>query len=511
MNLLNSQRSIGSRNLKLAIAALGVVLTSGTSNAATDSSDLLIKFRSPTAVKSFSTFATSNGSRVQKLGTSAWVRVKMTNQMNQKISIDEIRSNPEVLAVQPNYKMHLLENYQLKSPELRAKLAQLVSQTNAKNGAKNAGAKPTPIVDNPAIPLPGAVGTGADPDFSKQWGMNDIGLRDGLTKHKGEGVIVAVIDTGVDYTHPDLIDNLWRNPGETGKDAQGRDKATNGIDDDGNGYIDDTIGWDFATNDNKPFDLSVDPIQILMGGGNPGHGTHCAGNVAARGDNGIGVEGVAPMAKIMAMRFLTEKGEGDTAGAIQAIDYAVKNGAKILSNSWGSEGDDPAEAAKNQALKDSIKRAEDAGVLFVAAAGNGHSGAGYDNDSDPKPGVPASYDNENIVSVAAIAANDTLGAFSNWGARTVDIAAPGVVVYSTTVGGKYSDTVIDMYGIKATWDGTSMAAPHVAGAAALYLSAHPGATTKQIKDALITSAKPLSILSGKIVSGGKLNITNLMK
>ncbi len=506
---MNVQRSIGSRKTKLAlsVAALGVVLTSGVANAATDSSDLLIKFRSPTAVKSFSTFAANNGSRVRKVGTSSWVRVKMTKQMNQQISIDQIRSNPEVLAVQPNYKMRLLENYQLKSPELRAKLAQLVQQTNAKNG----GAKPAAIVDNPAIPLPGPIGTGADPDFSKQWGMNDIGLRDGLTKHKGEGVIVAVIDTGVDYTHPDLIDNLWRNPGETGKDAQGREKASDGVDDDGNGYIDDTIGWDFATNDNKPFDLSVDPIQILMGGGNPGHGTHCAGNVAARGDNGIGVEGVAPMAKIMSMRFLTEKGEGDTAGAIQAIDYAVKNGAQILSNSWGSEGDDPADGEKNQALKDSIKRAEDAGVLFVAAAGNGHSGVGYDNDSDAKPGVPASYDIDNIVAVAAIAASDTLGAFSNWGARTVDIAAPGVVVYSTTVGGKYSDTVIDMYGIKATWDGTSMAAPHVSGAAALYLSAHPGSTVKQIKDALVKSAKPVSILSGKVVSGGKLNITNLMK
>ena len=501
---------ISMNRAKWVVAALGVTaatFTAAGAQAVPSKTDLLIKFRDPSAVQSFAALAANNGSRVSKVGTSAWVRVKMSDDMAKQVSIEDIRSNPEVLAVQPNYKLHLLENYQLKSPALRAKLASLVKQSAA-SGFKAQFNAPA---DNPAIPAPGTVGTGADPDFAKQWGMNDIGLRDGLTKHKGEGVIVAVIDTGVDYTHPDLIDNMWRNPGETGKDAQGRDKATNGVDDDGNGYIDDTIGWDFATNDNKPYDLSVDPIQILMGGGNPGHGTHCAGNVAARGDNGIGVEGVAPLAKIMALRFLTEKGQGDTAGAIAAIDYAVKNGAKILSNSWGSEGDDPAEGKQNQALKDAIINAEKAGVLFVAAAGNGHSGVGYDNDSDAKPGVPASYDMDNIVSVAAIAAGDTLGAFSNWGARTVDIAAPGVVVYSTTVGGKYSDTVIDMYGIKATWDGTSMAAPHVSGAAALYLSAHPGATTKQIKDALLSSAKPVSILSGKIVSGGKLNITNLMK
>jgi thermitase len=486
------------------MTVLTVALAAGTANAAAQQGDLLIKFKNVETLKAFALMSQGAGSKVETLGATQWVHVKMSADQQKQISIEDIRSNPEVLAVQPNFKLHLLENYQLKSPALRAQLAKL----NASNA--NANVKTVPA-DNPPLPTTGSGGAGADPDFAKQWGMNDIGIKKGQTKHRGEGVVVAVIDTGVDYTHEDLVDNMWRNKGEMGKDSQGRDKSSNGVDDDANGYVDDVMGWDFVSNDNKPFDLAVEPIQILMGGGNPGHGTHCAGNVAARADNGKGVSGVAPNAQIMALRFLSEKGEGDTAGAIKAIDYAVANGANVLSNSWGSEGDDPAEAAKNQALKDAITRANDKGVIFIAAAGNGHSGVGYDNDSDAKPGVPASYDNENIVSVAAIDSTNKLGAFSNWGARTVDLAAPGVAVYSTTVGSHYSDTVIDMYGIKATWDVTSMACPHVAGAAALYLSAHPGATVKQIKDALINSATPLPVLAGKMVSGGKLNVEKLMQ
>jgi subtilisin family serine protease len=483
---------------------MAIVAAAMTAKAATsDSQDLLIKFKNVETLKSFALMSKGAGSNVETLGDTNWVHVKMSAAQQKQISIDDIRSNPEVLAVQPNYKLHLLENYRLKSPALRAQLAKLV-----KSSGPQAATVPA---DNPPFPTTASGGTGADPDFAKQWGMNDIGLKKGLSQHRGEGVVVAVIDTGVDYTHEDLVDNMWHNKGEMGVDAQGRDKSSNGVDDDGNGFVDDVMGWDFVSNDNKPFDLAVEPIQILMGGGNPGHGTHCAGNVAARGDNGKGIEGIAPDAQIMPLRFLSEKGEGDTAGAIKAIDYAVKMGAKVLSNSWGSEGDDPAEADKNQALKDAITRANDQGVIFIAAAGNGHSGVGYDNDTDAKPGVPASYDMPNIVSVAAIGADNNLGAFSNWGARTVHLAAPGVAVYSTTVGSHYSDTVIDMYGIKATWDGTSMACPHVAGAAALYLSAHPGATVKEIKDALIQSATPLPNLAGKMVSGGKLNVEKLMQ
>ncbi|MBF0207951.1 MAG: S8 family serine peptidase, partial [Oligoflexia bacterium] len=157
------------------------------------------------------------------------------------------------------------------------------------------------INDNPPIPAPeNPGGSGSDPQFNRQWGMQDIGVKAAwnITKGRPE-IVVAVIDTGVDYTHEDLRANIWHNSGEMGRDAQGRDKSTNGIDDDQNGFIDDVIGWDFVQNDNRPFDLTTSVWDMLKGGGNPGHGTHCSGNVAAVADNGKGISGVAPGVKIM--------------------------------------------------------------------------------------------------------------------------------------------------------------------------------------------------------------------
>ncbi|MBY0315685.1 MAG: S8 family serine peptidase [Bdellovibrionales bacterium] len=355
---------------------------------------------------------------------------------------------------------------------------------------------------DPAIPTNFVETTGPDKDSTKQWGMTDIGLTEAWNTGGTQGsaeIVVAVIDTGIDYTHEDLAKNIWRNPGETGTDGSGKDKATNGVDDDNNGYIDDVVGWDFAKNDSKPYDTK---------GANPGHGTHCAGNIGAAVNNGKGIVGIAPNVKMMALRFLTEKGEGDIAGALKAIKYGADNGARILSNSWGSEGDgtgdgqnDEEDAAASKALQDVISYAKDKGVLFIAAAGNGKApfGIGYDNDTDKKPAFPASYDVENIVSVAALNSQDRLGQFSNWGKRTVDIGAPGVGVYSTVPGNKYMNM-----------DGTSMACPHVAGAAALYWSKHPNATWLDVKNALIQSAKPISALNNKSVSGGKLDLRKLM-
>lgn len=327
--------------------------------------------------------------------------------------------------------------------------------------------------------------SGPDVDYAKQWGMADIGVRDAWQTVVSKGspdMIVAVIDSGVDYTHEDLIENTWRNPGESGNG-----KENNGIDDDNNGFVDDVVGWDFATNDNKPYDIT--------GGfmGNPGHGTHCAGNVAARSENGKGIVGVAPNVKIMALRFITEKGSGSTDAAVQSIKYAVDNGAKVLSNSWGSEGDDG--GAESQALREAIQYAQDNGVLFVAAAGN----SSYNNDSPAKASVPASYPHDNIISVAAIDRNNKLASFSSFGLTTVDIAAPGVDVYSSIPKNKYMNM-----------PGTSMACPHVAGAAALYWSHNPQATMMEVKQAIMKSAVPVPALQGKMVTGGKLNVKNLI-
>ena len=415
-------------------------------------------------------------------------------------------SNSAIVYIQPNYKIKLIENYQTQDQATLQSISDYLLD-NPSPGKKT---------DNPAIPAVPRPSTGEDPLFSKQWGMIDNHVKEAWkianpSPLESKPFIVAVIDTGVDYTHEDLLPNMWRNPGETGVDQNGKNKDSNGIDDDQNGYIDDVVGWDFVSNDNKPYDLAVEPIDLLKGGGNPGHGTHCAGNVAASANNGKGVSGVAPNTKIMALRFISEKGGGTTADAIKAIKYAVDNGALVTSNSWGSEGEDPNDKESNQALRDAIQYAQDKGTLFIAAAGNGHQGVGYNNDSDAAPSYPASYTHENIISVAAIDINDQLGTFSNWGPRSVDLGAPGVKVFSTTVGSQYSDTIIDLLGITAYWDGTSMATPHVAGAAALYWSAHPEKTWQQVKAAILQSVKSVSALKGATSSGGKLDVLSLMQ
>lgn len=406
---------------------------------------------------------TSSSTHIQDLQWNNWVLLKTPKAST--VTLQKLQEVPGVNYVQPNYKIKLFTN-------------PLLKQVQGLNHLQTPHAQ-----DNPDIPAPVQGSVGADPLFNKQWGMNDIGVKQGwrAAPLKKE-MIVAVIDTGVDYTHEDLIENLWRNPGETGTDANGKDKSTNGIDDDNNGFVDDVIGWDFVSNDNKPWDLKGN----IFAGGNPGHGTHCAGNVAARGDNNLGISGVAPAAKIMVLRFIGERGQGTTADAINAIKYAVDNGAQITSNSWGSEGEEPG-APENKALRDIISYAGAQGSLFVAAAGNGHSGVGYDNDIDDRPAYPASYDIDNIISVAAIDSEDRFGGFSNWGVKSVDLGAPGVKVFSTVVGQGYTDMVIPM--LKVTWDGTSMATPHVAGAAALYWSRHPEKTWQEVKAVILASVR----------------------
>lgn len=456
--------------------------------------DLLIKL-APEVLANYEIMSTlsQGGNQVEKL-SDQWIRV----QNSKGLKIQNFQNVQGIEYVQPNFPLSLLNDYKIQDPLRRAALKKMLKR----NPELLADAKKVPA-DNPEILDAPRQQRGKDPLFNKQWGMVDNGVERAWNKTQGnKELIVAVLDTGVDYNHEDLIANMWRNTKEI---------PNNGIDDDNNGYIDDIVGWDFVSNDNKPYDLIVEPLQMLFGGGNPGHGTHCAGNIAATADNAKGVAGVAPNVKIMALRFISEKGSGSTADAIKAIRYAVDNGALITSNSWGGEGDPTDPATENKALQEAIQYAEQKGTLFVAAAGNGRKGVGFNMDGDKNPVLPASYDFDSIISVAAIDANDNLGAFSNFGTNLVDIGAPGVAVFSTTVDNNYSDIVIDKFGFKATWDGTSMAAPHVAGAAALYWSQYPEKSWQDVKKAILESVQVTNTLQGKVKTHGKLKVENLIR
>jgi subtilisin family serine protease len=291
--------------------------------------------------------------------------------------------------------------------------------------------------------------SGADIRATEAWGIST----------GGAGCLVAVIDSGMQIDHPDLAPNLWRNPKE----------RFDGKDTDGNGYVDDLHGWDFVDNDNNPSDAN-------------GHGTHVSGTIAAASNNNTGVAGVAWTCQIMPLRFLDANGSGSISAAIKALEYALLNGVKISNNSWGGGG-------YNKSMYDMIKLAgERYDHLFVAAAGN--SGA----NSDTSPMYPAAYNLPNIVSVAATDSRDRLASFSNFGVVSVDIGAPGVNILSTYTSGRY-----------AYLNGTSMAAPHVAGVAGLIANRYPQASYAEIALILLGSARPLSSLSGKVASGGMLN------
>ena len=304
-----------------------------------------------------------------------------------------------------------------------------------------------------------------DPGLPLQWGFDqpgdaDIDAKAAWNTTTGDpGVVVAVIDSGMQLNHGDLAGNLWTNPGEI---------AGNGIDDDDDGYVDDVHGWDFVSDDNLPND-------------DYGHGTHVAGTLAAVGNNGIGVVGVAYSSRIMPLRVLDGSGQGYVSDAVRAIDYATRHGVRVSNNSWGYTG------AASQVLYDAIQAAGAAGQLVVTAAGNSSA------DIDVIPDYPAAYDLPNIISVAATTQDDHLAVFSNYGAASVDVAAPGEHILSTLPGG---------YGFA---DGTSMASPHVAGVAALLLAAHPTWTVAQVRDRILATVRPIKSLTGEVATGGMVN------
>lgn len=316
-----------------------------------------------------------------------------------------------------------------------------------------------------------------DASFGTLWGLNNSGQSPGVsnsdinapeaweTTTGSRSVVVAVIDSGVDYTHPDLAANVWKNP---------REVAGDGIDNDANGFVDDVRGWDFANGDADPMD-------------DDGHGTHVSGTIGAVGNNAIGVTGVNWQVSIMGLKFLDAEGNGYTSNAVAAVTYATRMrrdfGVNVvaINASWGGE-------TRSSALADAIAAAGRAGILFVTAAGNESS------NNDRVASYPANQADDAVIAVAATNRSNRLTAFSNYGSKTVDLAAPGAAILSTVPGGGY-----------ASFSGTSMATPYVTGTVALMAAANPRATAAEIRSVLLSTVKPVAALSGKVATGGLLD------
>lgn len=351
-----------------------------------------------------------------------------------------------------------------------------------------------------------------DTDFSQLYGMKKIQAPEAWDVSTGNpAVVVADIDSGVDYNHPDLWKNIWLNQGELPKalkdevitspitfydlnmrdgngnlvhaawDVDGSNRidakdaltwATDG-DSDGNTYPDDIIGWNFVADNNNPFDDN-------------GHGTHTAGTIGAMGNNTLGVVGVNWQVQIMPLKFIAGDGSGSLDWAASAIRYSVDQHASVSNNSWLYYG-----GTTNDVIYQAVSYAQAHNQLVVAAAGND----GFNNDSSPWRAYPASFSFSNVISVAATDSNDNKANWSNWGKTTVDLGAPGVSVLSTVPGG------YDRY------SGTSMATPHVSGTAALILAARPDLANSPgtIKSLILNNVDRVKSLGNKVLTGGRLN------
>jgi subtilisin family serine protease len=335
-------------------------------------------------------------------------------------------------------------------------------------------------IAEPDYPLK-ALAAPNDPEYldGNQWALHNTGLGGGNlnadihatagwdTMHDASNVVVAVIDSGIRYTHQDLAGNMWTNQ---------REIAGNGIDDDQNGFVDDVHGFDAITNSGDPMDDN-------------GHGTHVAGIIGAVGNNGVGTAGVAWKVQLMACKFLDSAGNGDTSDAIECIDYAVQNGAQIINASWGGPDN-------SRALQSAIASARDAGVIFVTAAGNDAV------NIDVSPNYPAAYDLANMITVCATTRYDTFdSSYSNYSPTKVHVGAPGTLIYSTW------DSTDKSYAYES---GTSMASPMVAGVCALLKARFPNENAAEIIQRVIDSADPLPSLQGKCLSGGRVNLAKAL-
>jgi thermitase len=319
-----------------------------------------------------------------------------------------------------------------------------------------------------------------DPQFNDQWALANSGQRGGkqgadisatlawATTTGNEDVVVAVLDSGVDYNHEDLKENMWTRPASMDP-YHDRELGT----------IDDTYGYSAIEGLPDPMDDN-------------GHGTHCAGIIGAEGENNLGIAGVNWKVRIMPLKFMSSGGFGTTKDAIEAINYVIDRkkagvNVRIISASWGS-------TQKSRALEDVIRKAYENDILFVAAAGNATT------DNDRRPHFPSSYNVPNVVSVAALDRTDQLAKFSNYGAKSVAVAAPGVEILSTWLGNQYEEK-----------SGTSMATPVVAGVAALILSENSRMPVDDLRKKLMDSTDPIVALKGKTVSGGRINAAKALE
>jgi subtilisin family serine protease len=398
------------------------------------SPEVLVKFKSGVSTEAIDALTARLHDRVEDRLENAegWEAIDDLDNADAASIVAQYSQLPEVEYAEPNYEINLEET--------------------------NAG----PLV--PVLPH--------DPQFNDQWALANSGQKGGkqgadisatlawATTTGTDKLVVAVLDTGVDYTHDDLVENMWVRPATM---APYHDNEL--------GTIDDLNGF-------NAIDSAADPMD------DNGHGTHCAGIIGAEGENNIGIAGVNWKVQIMPLKFLNAGGSGSTKDAIEAINYVINRkkagvNVRIISASWGS-------TQKSRALGDVIRKAYENDILFVAAAGN----SSVNNDRTPH--YPSSY--PNVISVAALDRNDQLASFSNFGVKSVMIGAPGVDILSTWLGNEYEEK-----------SGTSMATPVVSGVAALILSKNPRMSVDDLSKRLMDSTDPIIALKGKTVSGGRIN------
>ena len=398
--------------------------------------EVLVKFKSGVSRATLDALSERFHDRVEDLIENApgWAAIDDLDDASPADTVAQYRALPEVEYAE--------ENYEINIPD---------------------------AVDGPLVPI-----FPHDPQFNEQWALANSGQRGGkegadisatmawATTTGSEDVVVAVLDTGVDYMHEDLAPNMWTRP-DTMDPYQDSELGT----------IDDISGFNAIDNESDPMDDN-------------GHGTHCAGIIGAEGENDIGIAGVNWKVQIMPLKFMNAGGSGTTKDAIEAINYAINRkkagvNVRIISASWGS-------TQKSRALEDVIRKAYESDILFVAAAGN----SSVNNDRTPH--YPSSYNVPNVVSVAALDRNDQLASFSNYGVKSVALGAPGVDILSTWLGNAYEEK-----------SGTSMATPVVSGVAALIVAQHPRMSVDDLRKKLLASTDPIVALKGKTVTGGRIN------